>query len=147
MLATTELLLWFVFILFPSLHFVLVLFPPSPVWSGCRGQRSRVYRNYLSWNRFVKLLIMHTSLLHMFSRKQTVLTFYRECFWSLLNGIRAFILVKHRKMFDFYSRRKKKIFVEEAFFVSTLQLLQLFLSLKFNRSVWNLYGRSLLPRK
>lgn len=90
---------------------------------------------------------MHTSLLHMFSRKQTVLTFYRECFWSLLNGIRAFILVKHRKMFDFYSRRKQKIFVEEAFFVSTLQLLQLFLSLKFNRSVWNLYGRSLLPRK
>lgn len=63
----------------------------------------------------MKLLIMHTSLFHMFSRK-TVLTFYCECFWSLLNGIRAFILVKNRKMFDFYSRRKKMIFVEELFF-------------------------------
>lgn len=48
-------------------------FPPSPVWSGCRGQRSRVCRNYLRWNRFVKLL-MHTSLLHMFSRKLSSLS-------------------------------------------------------------------------
>lgn len=104
-------------------------FSPSPVWSGCRGQRSRVYRNYLRWNRFVKLLIMHTSLFHMFSRKQTVLTFYCECFGSLLNGIRVFILVKNRKMFDFYSRRKKKIFVEEAFFL--YKILQLFSSFSY----------------
>lgn len=136
LLATTELLLWFVFILFPSLHFALVLFPPSPVWSGCRGQRSRACRNYLRWNRFVKLL-MHTSLLHMFSRKQTVLTFCPECFWSLLNGIRAFILVKHRKMFDFYSRRKKDI-CWRSFFVC--KILQLFSSFSYFW-VWSLAGQ------
>lgn len=154
LLATTELLLWlvFVFILFPSLHFVLVLFsPPSPVWSGCRGQRSRVYRNYLSWNRFVKLLIMHTSLFHMFSRK-TVLTFYCECFWSLLNEIRAFILVKNRKMFWFLQQKKKEDICWRAFFC-VCKILQLFSSFSYfwvwslAGQFWNLYGRSLLPRK
>lgn len=80
---------------------------------------------------------MHTSLLHMFSRKQTVLTFCPECFWSLLNGIRAFILVKHRKMFDFYSRRKKDI-CWRSFFVC--KILQLFSSFSYFW-VWSLAGQ------
>lgn len=160
LLATTELLFYsslppvcpsafavnFPFVLFGS------FLPLFGLAAGVKGQE--FIGIILSWNRFLKLLIMHTLVCSLWIIERSFLTSCCECFWSFLYRIRDFILVINRQKYSkslwIHSRREKEIFVEllcKIIKPTLLQLLHFLWVWTLTGEFWVLYGISLLPRK